>query len=367
MEVLKMGRKRALPYFILVVAILAIALLLIFKDSFFSGNTAIGDVTRLEVDEELVPISNDSTLFSYNGIMIEGENYNLRARNMEGTVLWTLKLKENISDIIRCGSGIVVNMGNKGIVTVSKAGEVLWQYEMTVPAYNILCSDEGLILIQYKEDTYNLFEIFNIKGVKYCSAIINSAHVISFDGIAGKYYTVSLLDVSSDKVLTKIATYNNKSEILWANNFENIIIPIIKYSEKGELIAVFENSIKKFKADGKMFKDFNFSNSITKLSMGKNFIVSIVKNTGFYDVFIHDYNLKQIGTAAVKTKPMGVFVGDTHFLLYDKDSLTVSNRQSKVAAIYESNIDINSTYIGDDSRVYIISNRKLQKLSVYKR
>ena len=362
-----MGRKRALPYFILAVAILAIAFLLIFKDSFLSGNTPIGDVKRLEVEQELVPISNDSTLFSYNGIMIEGENYNLRARNMEGTVLWTLKLKNNISDIKRCGPGILVNMGNKSIATVTKAGEMLWQYEMTVPAYNILCSEDGLILIQYKEDTYNSFEIFSIKGVKYCFAIINSAHAISFDGIAGKYYTISLLDVSSDKVLTKIATYNNKSEILWANNFEDIIIPRIKYSEKGELIAISENSIKKFKADGKMIKDFNFLSPITKLSMGKDFIVSLVKNAGFYDVFIHDYNLKQIGTAAVKTKPTGVFVGDTHFLLYDKDNLTLSNRQGKATAIYESNIDINSTYIGDDSRIYIISNRKLQKLSVYKR
>lgn len=361
-----MVKKRALPYLILIIAIIFFIALLMFKNFFYGVNVSIGDAKRLEVQQELIPISNDSTLFTYDGIMIEGENSNLRARNMEGTILWTIKLKGNVSDIIGCGKDIVVNINNRSIATISKSGEVLWQYELAVPASNVLSSDNGLLMIQYREDTYNSFEIFNIKGVRYCKAAIDNAHVISFDGIAGKSYTVSLLDASSSKVVTKIATYNNKGEILWANNFEDMLVSKIKYSDKGDLVAIAENSIKKFRSDGKMIKNLDFSNPLVKVSAGNDMIVSLVKNTGFYDVFIHDYNLKQIGSAAVKTKPIGIFAGKDNFLLYDKDNLTLSGRQGKVLAVYESNIDINSAYINNDSDIYIISNRKLQKLTFQK-
>lgn len=359
-----MGRKRILPYLVLVIAILAFSALLMFKNVFFDANLPIGDVKRMVIEKELVPISGNSILLTDKSLMIEGENTNLRARNIEGTVLWSMKLNGNINSIKSCGENIVVNVENKSIATISRSGEVLWQYEMAVPASDILCSDNGLLLIQYKEDTSNSFEIFNIKGVRSCAAVINNAHVISFDGVPGKYYTLSLIDTSSDKVLTKIATYNGKSEILWANNFEDILIPKIKYSEKGELVAIAENSMKKFRTDGKMLKNIDFTNAITKVSAGKGLITAIVKAESFYDVLIYDYNLKQLGTAAIKTKPEGVFSGDDYVLLYDKDNLTLSNRQGKVTAVYESNIDINSAYINDESDIYIISNRKMQKLSL---
>ncbi len=361
-----MIKKRAFPYLILIIAILFFIVLLMFKNFFYGGNVSMDDVKRLGVQQELIPISNDSTLFTYGGIMIEGEKSNLRARNMEGTILWTIKLKGNVSSIIGCGKDIVVNINNRSIATISKSGEVLWQYELAVPASNILSSDSGLLMIQYKEDAYNSFEIFSMKGVRNCKAAIGSAHVISFDGITGKSYTVSLLDASSSKVVTKIATYNNKGEILWANNFEDMLVSKIKYNNKGDLVAISESSIKKFRSDGKLVKNLDFSNPLLKVSAGNDIIVSIVKNTGFYDVFIHDYNLKQIGSAAVKTKPDGIFAGKNYFLLYDKDNLTLSGRQGKMLAVYESNIDINSTYINNDSDIYIISNRKLQRLTFQK-
>lgn len=359
-----MRRKRTLSFTILIVTILSFAVLLMLKEVLFDSSLPTSNVKRLAVEKELLPVSENSLLLINSNIMIEGEKTNLRARNIEGTVLWSLKLAGNISSIISCGEDIVVNSENKSILTLSRSGEVLWKYETVIPASDILCSDNGLILIQYKEDKYNSFEIFNTKGTRSCTAVINNAHVISFDGVPGKYYTLSLLDASSDKVLTKIATYNSKSEILWANNYEDILIPKIKYSNKGELIAIAEDSIKKFKPDGKLNKDIDFPNAIARISAGKGLIAAVVKDEDFYDVFVYDYNLKQLGTSAVKTKPEGVFSGSDYFLLYDNDNLTLSNRQGKIIGVYESNIDINSAYINNDSDIYIVSNRKMQKLSL---
>lgn len=358
-----MGRKRTLPYLTLIVAILALAALILTKELFFDAKPLISNIKRMGVEKELTPISVDSILLTDNGIMVEGESTNLRARNMEGNVLWSMKLNGNISSIKSCGNAIVVNIENKNISTISRSGEMLWQYEMAVPASDILYSENGLLLIQYNEAAYNSFEIFNINGVRSCTAIINDAHVISFDGISGKYYTLSLLDASSQKVLSKIATYNNKSEILWANNYEDILIPRVKYNARGELVVITEKSINKIKPDGKLDKSVDFSDDIVKVSAGEGLLAAVVKKQGFYDVLIYDYNLKQIGTSALKTKPEGVFTGNDYLLLYNKDNITLLNRQGKITAVHESNIDINSAYINDNDRIYIISNRKMQKLA----
>jgi hypothetical protein len=358
----RMTRKKALPYLVLIIAVIAFLVLLVFKGIIIGDKPLLGEVKRLEVYEELVPVSNNSVIYNGIDIMIEGENSNIRAKNMEGTILWSMKLHGDVSSIKGCGEDFVVNIENKSITTISKSGEMLWQYEMVIPASDIYCSDKGLLLIQYRESSYNYFEIFNMKGVKYCQGVINNAQVISFDGTADKNYSISMIDTSSDKIITRLATYNNKGEITWAQDFENIIIPSIIYNSKGELIAISDKSMMKFRADGKLIKKEDFPNPLVKVSFSDDLMVIIQKNSEFYDVFVYDLNYRQIGSAAVKSKPEGVFAGHKYFLIYDKDNLTMFSRQGNIMALYESNIDINSAYIYDDTSIYIVSNRKLQKL-----
>ncbi|SHJ27202.1 DUF5711 family protein [Lutispora thermophila] len=358
-----MVRKRKLTYLILILTVLAFTGLMIYKDIIAGDKFIMGDVKRLHIDKELVPVSINSIIFNGNDIMVEAEGPNIRAKNMEGTILWSMKLDGNVSSIISCGEDIVINLENKSIATISKSGELLWQYEMVVPASDIYGSDKGLILIQYKENGYNYFEIFNMKGVKYSQGSINTAQAVSFDGNGDKNFTISLLDVSSEKIVTRLATYNNKGEIIWAQDFENVIIPCIKYNLRGDLIAVTDKSIMRFRADGKLIKKDEFFNPLIMVSLGNELVVAVQKNKDFYDVFIFDSNLKQIGTAAVKSKPHGIFAGDKYILIYDKDNLTMLSRQGSIIALYESNIDINSAYMCDNTSIYIVSNRKLQRLA----
>lgn len=357
-----MTKKRTMPYLILILAIFAFIGLLIFKDIIAGEKLLMGDVKRLYVDKELVPVSINSVVLNGNDIMVEAEGSNIRAKNMEGTILWSMKLDGNVSSIISCGEDIAINLENKSIATISKSGEMLWQYEMVIPASDIYGSEKGFLLIQYKENGYNSFEIFSMKGVKYCQGSINTAQVVSFDGNGDKSYTISLLDVSSNKIVTKLATYKNTGEIIWAQDFEDIIIPNIKYNSKGELIAVADNSIMKFRADGKLVKKEDFTNQLVMVSLSNELAVTVQKNKDFYDVFVYDSNLKQIGTAAIQSRPDGIFAGERYFLIYDKDNLTLLSRQGSLIALYESNIDINGAYIYDDTGIYIVSNRKLQRL-----
>jgi len=357
-----MKRVKGISYLVLIIAVFAFLGLLLLKDIITGDKPLLGEVKRLEVEGELVPVSNNSVIYYGNDIMIEGENSNIRAKNIEGTILWSMKLHGDVTSINSCGEGYVVNIENKSIITISKSGEMLWEYEMVIPASDIYCSDKGLLLIQYKESSYNSFEIFNIKGVKYSQGIINNAQVVSFDGTADKNYTISMIDTSSGKIITRLATYNNKGEIIWAQDFENVIIPRLIYNSRGELITVSDESMMKYRADGKLIKKEDFPNPLLKVSVSDDLMVIIQKNKEFYDVFVYDLDLRQIGSAAFKSKPEGVFAGQKYFLIYDKDNLTMISRQGNIMALYESNIDINNAYIYDDTSIYIVSNRRLQKL-----
>ncbi|NLM42598.1 MAG: hypothetical protein GX201_01040 [Clostridiales bacterium] len=357
-----MAKKRTISLLTLIVTVLAIIILGAFKNGFFESKLFLGDIKKLEIDKELIPISNNSVIYNGSDIMVEGENSNIRAKNMEGTILWSMRLEGTISNIIECGNDIVVIIDNKGMAAISRAGELLWQYELVVPASDIFCSDKGLILIQYKDENSNYFDIFNLKGVKLCHGYISNAQVVSFDGFSNKYFTLSLMDISTNRIVTKLATYNNKGEIIWAQDFVDILIPVLKYNEKGELVTICDNSIMKYRGDGRLINEIKVNNPLGKVAINDELVVIMEKNQGYFDINVFDFNLKEIGTAAIKSNIEGIFAGKKDFLVYDKNTVTLFSRQGNIKAFYESNIDINRAYIGDDSQVYIVSNRKLQKL-----
>lgn len=359
-----MGARRttSISLLILIIAVLAIAALIIFKDYIFESKLILGDIKKLEIEKELVPVSNNSVIYNGPDIMVEGENSNIRAKNMDGTILWSMKLDGIITNILGCGKDIIVIIDNSEMAVISRTGELLWLYELVVPASDIYSSDKGLILIQYKDEKSNYFDIFDIKGIKLCNGYISKAQVVSFDGIDNKYFTLSLMDISNNRIVTKLATYNNKGEIIWAQDFEDILIPVLKYNERGELVAISDNSIMKYRSDGRLIKEVEITNPMGKVFINDKLAVITQENQGYHEIIIYDFNLKQIGTAAIKSKIEGVFAGEKEFLVHDKNTVTLFSKQGNIKAFYESNIDINRAFIGADSQVYIVSNRKLQKL-----
>ncbi len=358
-----MTKRKLLAYFVMAV-VFALSIVIFIKGfCLYNAQKDPKNAKRLDVSLEITPVSNNSLILSANGMIVEAEEANIKARGMEGNILWSLHLEDDVRELLSCGRNLIVVTKNNNIITIDKSGKKLWQHAMPITPSTILSDDGNFLLIQYNWPEYNLFEIFDIKGIKLSTAIIDKAHVLSFSSSFGKCFTVSLLDLSSDKVLSKVATYNNKGEILWANNYENVILPKIKHGAKDNIIVVGENFIKKFKADGKLLKELTFNENFSSLAMSDSLIIVVIKKNDYYDINSYDLNFKQLGTSAVRTKPKGIFAGKDEYLLFDKDNLSLSNKSGKVIAIYEPNFDINNAYIHDDGNIYIISNRKLLKLS----
>lgn len=362
-----MTKKKYLVNVALLAAIIIIFILFFFKGYIWDTKANTIKTKSLSTSLEITPVSNESLILCNNGIIIEAEGLNIKARGMEGKILWSLRLEENVSSLFSCGSDLIILTDKKSIITIDSSGKKLWQYEMPITPSHILNDDKEFLILQYNWPEYNTFEVFSTKGVKACTGIIDKSHILSFSTSSGKYFTMSLLDVASDKVLCKVATYNNKGEILWANNYENILVPKVWNGPKDTVIVGGENFIKKFKLNGELVKELTFTDTVSKLAMSDSLIIVVSKNNNHYDISSYDLNFKQLGSSADANKPKGIFAGEDEYLIYDKDNLSLSNKQGKIIALYESNVDINDAYIDDDGSIYIISNRKLLKLSQIKR
>lgn len=355
-----MKRNRFFAYSIIIMVVVIVFALIIIKknDIIFSEEKA----KRLNLSSQVTPISNSSVILCNNGMLVEGEGINIKARGIDGKNLWSLKLENKIKDILQCGTDILIITQNNNIAILNNSGKRLWQYEMPITPTSILTDGDKYFIIQYNWREYNTFEIYSTKGVKSCTGIIDKAHILSFSSSSGKFFTLSLLDTSSDKVLSKVVTYNTKGEILWANNYDSVLVPKIKYGAKDNIAVAGENFIKKYNSKGKLLKEITLKDNISNLALSESLIIAIVKSNGYYEIHSYDTNLNQLGTAAIKNKPDGIFATKDEYLLYSKDSLTIANKYGKITALYESNYDINDAYIHNDNSIYIISNRRLLKL-----
>lgn len=362
-----MTKKQYLVNFVLAAVILIIFMLFFFRGYIWDTEANIIKTKRLSNSLEITPVSNESLILCNNGIIVEAEGVNIKARGMEGKILWSLRLEDTVRDLFSCGSDLIIITDKNKVVTVNSSGKKQWQYEMPITPSYILNDDKEFLIIQYNWPEYNTFEVFSTKGVKSCTGIIDKSHILSFSTSFGKYFTMSLLDISSDKVLSKVATYNNKGEMLWANNYENILVPKVWNGPKDTVIVCGENFIKKFKLNGMLIREVTFTDTVSTLAINNSLIIVVSKNNSYYDINSYDFDFKQLGTSAVVNKPKGIFAGKDEYLIYNKDNLSLSNKQGKIIAVYESNIDINDAYIDDDGSIYIISNRKLLKLSQIKR
>ncbi len=352
-------RKLAGIFISIVIIILIVVFVFLVRKSSY-GKTG-EKAKRLNISAEVTPISNSSLVLWENGIIVEGEGTNIKARDIDGRSLWSLQLEVKIKDILSCGNDVLVVTEKNNIIVLNETGKRIWQYDMALSPSAIIPDVSKHFVIQYNWKEHNTFEIFNTEGEKVCSGILDKAQILSFSTSSGKLFTLSLLDTSSDAVSSKVVTYDTKSEILWASNFDTVLVPKIVYSSKDEVVIIGESFIKKYNSKGILVKEVEITDDLSNVAASKSLFVVVTKKGGYYEIYTYDGSLNQLGSSAIKSKPEGIFAGKDEYLLYNKDSLTLANKHGRITALYESNYDVNYSYIHEKS-VYIISNRKLVKL-----
>lgn len=350
----------------LVAAIMLSALLFVNSRTAPKSSFVMEGKNKLTVTGEVAAVSNSSSIVYFvKDLLLEAQGENLRVKNINGSVAWSQKLQGKISKIADSGENIIIIDSQNNINYYSLQGKLLWSYKPTYEIIDIFTEDDGSFLVEYKGMTGSHADVFTQSGSKIGSISVENAHILSFaNGVSS--FSISIIDTSADAIKTKIITYNLKGDILWAKNFENKIITKLKYSNNKKLVALGENTIYIYKNDGSLQGDAKIEGKISNIAISDNIIaVSLYEKDKQYAVS-YDSNMREQSRTEINEAPLGIFPMKSSYILYFRDELMIITAKGELISRYKSNVDISSIYMTPDNKIYIVSNRKLQRLEYTK-
>ncbi|MFZ5353926.1 MAG: DUF5711 family protein [Bacillota bacterium] len=353
------GKKIAL----LAILVVIIAIGLIYLNNKYinkSISTAFRGSSMTQIGEANAAKTDGSMIYCKDELLIEAEGAVVRARNVKGEQAWSLNLGGKIRNISSSGSNIfVVDTLNK-LSCITKQGKVQWTYTCGGEPWNLFTDENGCILIEYKSSSGSKLDVLDGKGIKLGSAVLENAYVISFTASRDKHYTISALDVSSDSIKSRLISYSFGGEMVWAKDYENIIIPYVKYMKGNQLIAAAERELFKFNADGSQSDEIKLEGKILNVSADDNLMAVVLDEKGKLFCATFNSSLRQLSHNELDIEPEGIYANKNVYILYDKDELLIHNEKGMNIASHKSVSDISSAYITGDGKVYIVSGRKLQ-------
>lgn len=304
----------------------------------------------------------NSTVYFIDDMLLELQGRTIRAKNIGGNITWSESLAGNITKVTSAGENIIMVDSTKVLSCLNKKGKVLWSYNLPYDCMELYTQENGAVLIEYKNSSGCRFDVLNSKGGKSGSGLVENSYILSFSTGGQDMFSISVLDVSSDSVNSKILTYDFKGNIIWANNFDNEIISSLAYDRNNDLIALGESTIYKYRSNGELAVKEAINGGIAKAVLNGRYAVVITKDRNGFDAGCYDSNLKQLGSIALDKVPQGIYLTENGFILFDKDGFVQYNSRCGRQASYDSTVDVMGLHITGGNKFYLESNRKLQLL-----
>lgn len=356
-------RKKAVLSALMIVIIVAICIFANTKSYSHMERTSSAN-KDMTLAGELSAVSNtNSNVYCWEDAMLEVQGGKLHVNSMSGGQAWGQQVSSPVSKIINAGSNIAIIDNNKTMTGYSKQGKQLWSYSLPYEASDVFTDQSGMLLVEYKGDKGSIFEVLNSKGVRIANVSIENAYVLSFAVGNGNTFSVSVIDVSGDIVKSKVITYNGKGEIIWADNFDNEIIPQIKYNKNNTLMAIGEKNLYLYKSDGKKGTSVSLKGNLINVGISDEAIVVLSQELGKNICHSYDMRLKEIADFELDKSMKNVYIYKSRLILYSSDIVAAYNLKGNILAAYRKITDISNVYMTDENTILVVSNRKLQKLT----
>ena len=365
MQKVRSKKTTALLLLLIIVSVLAILLYINNKTTQKSSFIA-GGKNKLAVTGDVSAVSQSSSAIYYvNDLLIEAQAENIRAKNIKGDMAWSCKLPGKAVKMADAGQNIIIIDSINNIHYYTLQGKLLWTYKSDYEIVDIFTEDNGSFLAEYKGMTGSHAEAFKQDGSKIGSISVDNAHILSFAGGSG-VFSISIVDTSSEMIKTKIITYSFKGDILWAKNFDNVIISKLSYSKDNRLLAMGENTVYTYKNDGSLHQEVKIEGEISSAAMNSHIVALALQIKGKQYLVCYDANMREQSRTEIKSAPLGIFPLKNNLIVYYSDELMILTLKGELNARYEPNVDISTAYMTTDNKVYIASNRRLLQLEYIK-
>ena len=354
-----LSNKKLIFLFILC-ALVVIILIIVNKSTFKKSSIDIPKKDLAAVTGEIAAVSDKSAILNcLEDLIIEGNNKVLRARSIDGKINWSQSLNDKIIRIMTAGEYIVVLDNSKTIYYMSKHGKLLWNSKLSYELVDIYTEDNGSVLIEYKYNNNGArIEYYDNKGTKTSNIALEKSSIIDFSS-AGNSFALAIIDISGEALKSKIICYKKNGEMDWAKNLDYDFITAIQY-QKGKLVALGEKKLYEYDQNGKEKEQVVLNGTITSFAMKENMLVVAYQEKGAYKITTFSSNLKKEGEILYPENPTGIRIGENKFLIFDIDKITIYSIDGADILKFNSGTDISNTYFVNDSRVAVVTNRKLQ-------
>ncbi len=360
------SKKKVIPVLLVAVIIMLALLLYINSRTAPQSSFLMEGRSKLAIKGEAAAVSNSSSMvYCVQNLLIEAQEENLRAKSTDGNIAWSQKLPGKIVRLAEAGDSVIIIDSLNNISYCSLQGKLIWTYQAGYEIADVFTEDNGSFLVEYKGMTGSHAEVFNEGGSKIAGISVEKSHILSFSS-GTNAFSISVLDTSGESIKSKIITYDLKGDILWAQNFESEIISKLNYSKNQDITAIGENIAYVYKNDGILKDRVEIQGDISHIAMNDDIIAIAIHDKGRKYSVCFGANMKELSRLEIEKDPMGIHTMKNSYIIYYDDELLVLTSKGELTARYKSNTDINSVYMTNDNKVYIVSSRRLQQLEYIK-
>ncbi len=349
---------------VLLLIILLLMAVLIYVNNIKSGNSkgAYKSLKSIALEGQLEAVDKTSDVCNVDELLVEAAGTVVKARNFKGDTVWSRALVGKVVLMRPSREGLYILDNGKKLYYITKAGKLLWDKQLEGEVNELYIDKNGDLLIDFINTGGAKIKILSSKGIDEGSAMLENSAILAFASGDGEN-SISILDVASKTIKTKLITFDLKGTMVWSDNFENQIIPMIGYSKDNALLAIGEKTIYKYQGESKKQSKLELNKTIYSADINDSGVVAVVRSRWGFDVMSYDIKLKEIGKFESKTEPKGIIVGAGNYILYYKEKLLICDLKGKARAEYKSIPSINSVHFTGDSNIILTSDRLIQKLN----
>lgn len=347
---------------ILLVLILMLMAGLIYINNLNSAKSSSAQkVEPMAVAGQYEAADKSSALCTLEDLMIEATGAVVKAVNMEGESLWNKNLPGKISSMKNAGSYVYILDSSKLLTCINKEGKEKWQKQLEGDIKGLYTEPGGDVLITYAYNGGLKLQIFNGEGKDEGSMTLEHVELIAF--ASGKNEnTLSILDISSQIIKSKLITLSHRGDMLWSDNFDNQILPILGYTRDNSLIAVGEKDVYSYRNESKKQNKLNLNKTIYNAAVGESGVAIVIKNQKGFEAVTYDANLRELGDYEFSKAPLGITMSKSNYILYYDELLQLLDLRGQLKAEFKSIPNINKAYFGGENEIIAVSDRLIQKL-----
>ncbi|KPU26574.1 hypothetical protein TR13x_09515 [Caloranaerobacter sp. TR13] len=188
-----------------------------------------------------------------------------------GSIAWKKDIR-TVNPIIRFGKQniYILDTLNGQVTALNLKGEEIWRYDFKKSIKDIVEKKDCLIIFTKAGESKDQINIFDLKGDLVGNIILEQGVALDCDiSNDKKKVLINALDLSDEKIKSKVALYSINGYEIWGQNIENDIIAKINFIGD-KILSVTQSDIRLLNSKQKLLWDRNINGEILDLMIDTN-------------------------------------------------------------------------------------------------